>query len=504
MRLVHLIAAAGLVACMVACSKSKPASEAPPTPPPAAEPAPPPAPPPAAATVTQRTKAPVPAIAEAGLRALLDAWLAAQNGGDFEAYSALYADRFFGTKRSGDRTRSFERKAWLRDRKRMFGKAMNVTAADVVFNRTAGSAVLTFQQTWASGTYKDVGPKQLVVVPVGTELRIAREEMLSSVVEKGGHPIKPLARQHFAFVIHQNNAPYVVLHLKPKNGWSEGKLELLSSGASASVRQPAIVSALPEDLRGWAGAEVDVHGSAGRVCGGKVNSLYLLSRVEPHFGTVQYWDGHAGDPPAPQDKIASEAWDLGRGGRLLVGHVEVSGTGDCAAGFWARAAGQPEPLIARSTSADPLLVRAALQRFRKLRGHAAVQKAYMEEVPTPRKQWWDGFQDAAPEVTVFQDAAGAPGWIAIGARAGDGCGEFMGEYWALWRVRPARDPKKPPALALLTDEADPGRYFQPRLAVDLDRDGKMEFIGVNGLLQSAGPILRESESVEVPNLDCPC
>ena len=189
---------------------------------------------------------------------------------------------------------------------------------------------------------------------------------------------------------------------------------------------------------------------------------------------------------------------------MLVGHVKGARQDACKSGFWARVAGQPEPVIAGTMAAEPLLIRGVLDRFRKLRGHIAVQKDYMAEVAAPRTQWWDRFQSAAPSVTVMKDANGRPGWISVGARAGDGCGEFIGEFWALWRVRMGADDNKPPVLTLLTDERDPGRFFEPRVGVDLDGDGKMEFIGNNGLLQSAGPILRESESIEVPNLDCPC
>src|SRR5262249_27020631 len=54
------------------------------------------------------------------VRALVDAWLAAQNRGDFAAYEKLYAQKFTGVRRSGTRTVSLDRAGWMRDRKRMF------------------------------------------------------------------------------------------------------------------------------------------------------------------------------------------------------------------------------------------------------------------------------------------------------------------------------------------------------------------------------------------------
>jgi hypothetical protein len=120
------------------------------------------------------------AIPAAEVRGLVDAWLAAQNDGRFADYERLYASGFVGIKRAGPRERSFERDGWLKDRRAMFSRAMKVSAADLVITPSAGSATANFTQTWESGTFRDIGPKQLVVVREGGRLRIAREEMLAS------------------------------------------------------------------------------------------------------------------------------------------------------------------------------------------------------------------------------------------------------------------------------------------------------------------------------------
>jgi hypothetical protein len=44
---------------------------------------------------------------------------------------------------------------------------------------------VTFTQTWASGKYKDVGTKELIILDEDGELRIFREEMLESVKDLG-------------------------------------------------------------------------------------------------------------------------------------------------------------------------------------------------------------------------------------------------------------------------------------------------------------------------------
>src|SRR5687768_16879105 len=53
------------------------------------------------------------------VRKLLADWLAAQNGGDFAAYSKLYDARFQGVRRSGKKTVKLDRAGWIADRERM-------------------------------------------------------------------------------------------------------------------------------------------------------------------------------------------------------------------------------------------------------------------------------------------------------------------------------------------------------------------------------------------------
>ena len=137
--------------------------------------------------LADRDRAPAPAAAtaspsEAAARALLDRWLAAQNQGRFEDYAALYAPGFTGVKRVGKTVTSMDRAAWLKDRKAMFKARLDVAARDLVITPAvagaATGAVLTFTQTWSSGSYGDVGPKRLVLDP--TQTSIVREELLTS------------------------------------------------------------------------------------------------------------------------------------------------------------------------------------------------------------------------------------------------------------------------------------------------------------------------------------
>jgi ketosteroid isomerase-like protein len=117
---------------------------------------------------------------EAAVRALVDRWLDAQNKGDFAAYRALYAPSFHGVRRSGGRTVVLDHAGWLRDRERMFKKAMKVSATDLRMTREGAFLQATFVQEFSSGTYADRGRKQIDIAMIAGAPAIAREELLES------------------------------------------------------------------------------------------------------------------------------------------------------------------------------------------------------------------------------------------------------------------------------------------------------------------------------------
>ncbi len=167
---------------------------------------------PAELATSPRDPAPAALLDEQAVRALVDRWLTAQNAGDFEAYSATYASPFFGIKRAGPRTTRFDRAGWLTDRQRMFRKPMSVQAAELDVAPSSTAARVSFTQTWSSGSYRDVGPKQLVVVRQDEGLFIAREEMLTSTrVDPDENRPAPPSPGEFSFVEEIAGRAYVVL-----------------------------------------------------------------------------------------------------------------------------------------------------------------------------------------------------------------------------------------------------------------------------------------------------
>ncbi len=113
-------------------------------------------------------------------KSVLFAWLRAQNNGQFDAYEATFAKTLVGIKRVGKKEQQFNRAGWLKDRKRMFRKPMNVKVDEIVVRADKEPIAVEFTQTWASGNYKDVGAKRLSLVREGGKLLIAKEEMLDS------------------------------------------------------------------------------------------------------------------------------------------------------------------------------------------------------------------------------------------------------------------------------------------------------------------------------------
>lgn len=191
---------------VIACASEKPvarkvATPKPPAaaPPPKSEPEPEPLPPESPRVMSEQEA-----------KALIDSWLKAQNDGDFHAYQTLYAQNFQGIKRVGKRTEPFDRVGWMADRGWMFeppdrGKPMHVEIKDVEAQVSDSSAIIRFTQLFSRGNFADKGPKQIELVIEGREVRIAREEMLSSHVLKrerrsGGGTPRPKDENSWTFV----------------------------------------------------------------------------------------------------------------------------------------------------------------------------------------------------------------------------------------------------------------------------------------------------------------
>jgi ketosteroid isomerase-like protein len=436
------------------------------------------------------------------VRALLDSWLEAQNQGDYEAYSALYAQKFYGVKRSGPRTYRFAREGWLQDRQRMFRKQVTVEAEDVRVTSSSQTAEVRFIQSWASGSYKDVGPKQLVVVREGDGLRLAREEMLASkIVQEGGGAAGPGDPGQFLFVQDLGGALWVLLEQEADEAWGVGQPQLVSRGPSIA-RKTADPGQLGTESTSMKGRVVVLYGDSGPICKATIGELAVVSRFWPHFGMEQEWAGEYTGQAFGDHDIAEEIW--GMGPKELWGRLGVVGRGDCMGARWARDATLPEARVYAPSAQVASSMQPTVQKaFRQLRGYAEIQKEFLEFVEEHDNRWWDQYDGEGPlEVVAFVDQAGGRTVVAARATAGMGCGMFWGQFWAVWEVRST---SSGPQLALLTDDRVPGDVvFLPTSVFDLEGDGKPELIDSTTLVQPIDASHQVTIDAEVPSYDCPC
>ena len=192
------------------------------------------------------------------VRALVDAWLLAQNGGDFAAYDKLYAKKFTGVRRSGARSVSLDRAGWMNDRRRMFQKPMKVAASDVKVAATPASARVTFTQEWESGSYHDRGPKQLVIVREDKLARIAREEMLTS--DKAPSGAAMAAAEKVALVV----GSFAIVDDRAEESWAAGAPRLDDEGDPVITSKRAVN--LPPELQRWIGRKLVVQSPGADAC----------------------------------------------------------------------------------------------------------------------------------------------------------------------------------------------------------------------------------------------
>jgi hypothetical protein len=435
---------------------------------------------------------PVPKLDETAVRTLVDDWLSAQNRGDFEAYQRLYAERFTGIKRSGTYQATFARASWLKDRAGMFTHAMRVSVKDLELAVIPSGAQVQMVQTWSTANYTDVGAKQLVIVPTADGPRIAREEMLSSVV--GGANARAGSKD--LLPMHEDG---LVLSRNPEDSWVAGPMPEV--GAHYVVRRAVKEAGLPAELRAWKGKAVRIIDHSGAQCETKVVGFIVRAQVYPHFGMEAQWSGRDGEGRDGGRvfsglEIANEIWKLSEnGGRVLIGKVEAA-----CGGLWALDATKAPPPVAAPTPATPELKEAALRAFRALPRYKEIQSEYLKMVPGAQGQWAD-FDGQHADVVAFRFADRIT-LVHVGARVGHGCGDFSGDIGALFGVRKGTTG----VLELLdTLSAD-----SPRSAFDLNGDGSYEVLfgtggdGALSLWHKSGKGSALDDLFSVPNFDCGC
>lgn len=394
------------------------------------------------------TKAPVAKLAKADVEAVLAAWLAAQTSGTYDAYAQLYADKFEGVRRSGPRVRRFDRAGWLADRKRMFAKPMTVSTSAPAISMAGAMATVDVVQTFAQGTFKDVGPKRLIVVATAAGAKIAREEMLASELVRDA--AKP--DDNIYLVTDIGNEELVLLGGGDRT-WGAGPVSRFTSTTDPFLSIQA-ASKLPPEQAAWTGKRLRGYATDGTSCEITLGALKLVAGGTPHFGTVQLWDDGAenglGRPYTEQERVDSMF-------EVSTPQLGATFTGDCQPDFLF--AGTPT-FLAEASLDDAARAKAAAA-FKQLPDWATIQQDFLSYEGST------GEWAAAPTLHAWT-APGGDLIVLATASEGNGCGEFSGELYGAWRVHGG--------AWKLIDSAT--TYVAPTAMLDLEGDGGFEIFEV--------------------------
>jgi ketosteroid isomerase-like protein len=431
---------------------------------PATAPTPAPTPPSAAAP------APSPAV-DARVLALLADWEQAQDAGDYERYAALYGARFTGVRRSGPRSRNFDRAGWLADRKRMFAKAMQVDFTVTSTSRAGSSVVVLGEQHFKSGSYEDRGPKRLVLTREADGYRIAREEMLASELAP---PPTITAR----FVVQASDGPPLVLLARAPSEAPQGAPRGVYPGYTSVVLYDAEPGALPNEARVFDGATtLQVVGADG-VCKARVLGLRRALVLLPHFGTVAGWRGE--DPNRPtkpsSDEVRREIEELGP------------------AAFWALELDSACKGVGTRVAVPGAAEVVVAQRDAPLGADAAALKKAFAALPALQKVAAEERDAALSSLTLVRHRLGAHTLATVATPSECSASIFHATYTLTPEPR-------------LENGAE-GGLESVDLAADLNGDGAPELVGTAAIgigelfvTDRAGNALL---TLSLPSLDCPC
>jgi hypothetical protein len=234
--------------------------------------------------VVAQGKSPLPSAQQAPLtdvelRAFLDRWVSTQNRGDFAGYAHLYAPRFHGVRRSGPRVVSLDQKGWLKDRERMFNRTMTVGVSKLQVKARGGRGELRFEQSWASGNYRDIGPKEMVVMRGSDgELVITREHLLFSQLGPTAEGPGLLARPEWILVL-------------------DGMLVLADGDSDLCQQEDKLIfsctmptNKVPPKIASWRGQHVTVHAPGKAPCEARIDSFAVVTGVKGDDRNYDPWE----------------------------------------------------------------------------------------------------------------------------------------------------------------------------------------------------------------------
>jgi len=415
----------------------------------------------------------VPLASTLEVETFLSKWLQTQNEGKFDDYSALYAKKFTGIKRSAERERKFNREDWLSDRAGMFKKPFTVGTAKVQINTTPGVVIVFLEQRWKSDSYEDSGEKQILLVREDDRLVISREVMRSSRAV-GAEELSPPSFEQAALV-RKTLGSFALLIPGPVDlNWAIDHPVYISDEHN---ERAVSLQAVPASKRALLDNSYEVFDESGQPCQVKPKTLKIMTYVIPHFGTVNYWNDfgaeYEGRKPEPQPPAARalSLWGLGGSrdqGRTLA--LEYEANPSCPRPVWGRkvTTDAPTPARVRAAREDELKEVAAV-----LRSHPVVKEldSELRRTHLEPKGWSAALLPGTARVVEMGNGAE---FVYVEASGLGGCGYSAPEsVGLLWRRQNGR----------LTPDARP-LYFEGNLraAVDLNGDNELELMGDDVIL----------------------
>lgn len=426
-----------------------------------------------------------PNLDEAKARELVQRWVSAQNEGNFEAYKAAYASKLTGIKRIKDRVFNYNHDGWFKDRERMFKKKMIVSADDLEIKNSSSTIIANFTQTWESGTYKDVGPKQLVIIKEGDDLKIAREEMLESHVERVAQEKPKFSHSQFSFARVYDGYVGFDVGAAPKEAIGKGLKLLSKSGAAKKDVDESKLDAKALELKG---KTFTLYGPQGQVCQGKVTGFIAAVSVTPHFGMRMVWE----EDKYSSTKIAKDIWGLGdvRSTRTLA--IIDADPSTCKGAVFARESSLEAPTFYTPEKDASAFREPASKLYRVTDSYKSRAKNWAEN---GEKDDW--FRDEFSELKAFTHPS-KPHTIISVAYFNDSCGAMIDSFWHIFEGKAqSYTDVLSPAPALLFN-------FVPSIVADLDGDGQPELFNQDILMQMVGTRYQVIEDIEPPYFDCPC
>ena len=296
----------------------------------------------------------------------------------------------------------------------------------------------------------------------------------------------------------------VLLRSGVEAAMAHGPLSMISDEAPLVVRRDGHLEGLTSDELRWLDREVLLLNEHGVVCKAAVDAVEVVGRFHMDDGTRMDWYDEDGRLRIGDQEALERAWELAPslGSLDLTGRLRVL-SGDCDGAVWAQLGEEPAPPVAAAEPASPELREAALEALRGTQAYQEAQASYEEfRAEAPEGMNAGGFparwEDYNSSVVVTLAAhPGGETLVVTGVQAGEGCGDFLGTAFQVWRMEGGRlEPVASEGLG--ADASVLG-------ASDVDGDGRVDLVLPWGYVRRTGRGFEEVHSSEIPaNLGCGC